>query len=335
MRVLLTGAAGFIGSFVARRLLDRGDEVIGFDNMNAYYDPALKEARLRLLQQQSGFECVRGDITDQAALASAFDHANATHVIHLAAQAGAGASITDPARTIASNCVGTGHVLEECRQRDIQHVVFASSSSVYGLDRALPFSAHHGGDHPITMYGATKRANELMAHTYSHLFQLPCTCLRFFTVYGPWGRPDMVLTKFVGAMLRGEVIQVLNHGQSTRDFTYVEDVAQVVVRVLDQPAKTSALFNASNHDPATSSAPFRIYNVACGKTVPLMHYLSVIEECLGVKAKIQMLPLQAGDVPDTTADVGDLERDFGFKPTTTVEVGVRNFVKWYREYYRV
>jgi UDP-glucuronate 4-epimerase len=231
--------------------------------------------------------------------------------------------------------VGMGHVLEECRQRDVRHLVYASSSSVYGLDRALPFSPHQGGDHPITMYGATKRANELMAHSYAHLFNLPCTGLRFFTVYGPWGRPDMVLSKFTGAMLRGQPIRVFNHGRSTRDFTYIDDVAEAVVRALDKPATPSGTFAAATPDPAISSAPFRTYNVACGRTVPLMHYISVIERCLGVKADIQLEPLQAGDVPDTTADVSDFAGDFGFTPSTPVETGIERFVKWYREYHRV
>jgi UDP-glucuronate 4-epimerase len=226
-------------------------------------------------------------------------------------------------------------VLEECRQRDVRHLVYASSSSVYGLDRTLPFSPHQGGDHPITMYGATKRANELMAHSYAHLFNLPCTGLRFFTVYGPWGRPDMVLSKFTGAMLRGQPIRVFNHGRSTRDFTYIDDVAEALVRALDKPATPSGTFAAATPDPAISSAPFRTYNVACGRTVPLMHYISVIEQCLGVKADIQLEPLQAGDVPDTTADVSDFARDFGFTPSTPVETGIERFVKWYREYHRV
>jgi len=274
-------------------------------------------------------------VADAAALSHAFAESGATHVVHLAAQAGAGASITNPARTIQSNMVGMGHVLEECRQRDVRHLVYASSSSVYGLDRALPFSPHQGGDHPITMYGATKRANELMAHSYAHLFNLPCTGLRFFTVYGPWGRPDMVLSKFTGAMLRGQPIRVFNHGRSTRDFTYIDDVAEAVVRALDKPATPSGTFAAATPDPAISSAPFRTYNVACGRTVPLMHYISVIERCLGVKADIQLEPLQAGDVPDTTADVSDFAGDFGFTPSTPVETGIERFVKWYREYHRV
>lgn len=332
---VVTGSAGFIGSRVTQRLLERGDSVVGFDNLNDYYDPALKRARLALLEGRPGFRFLQGDVADAAALSHAFAESGATHVVHLAAQAGAGASITNPARTIQSNMVGMGHVLEECRQRDVRHLVYASSSSVYGLDRALPFSPHHGGDHPITMYGATKRANELMAHSYAHLFNLPCTGLRFFTVYGPWGRPDMVLSKFTGAMLRGQPIRVFNHGRSTRDFTYIDDVAEAVVRALDKPATPSGSFDAATPDPATSSAPFRTYNVACGRTVPLMHYISVIERCLGVKADIQLEPLQAGDVPDTTADVSDFARDFGFTPSTPVETGIERFVKWYREYHRV
>ena len=335
MNILVTGAAGFIGSRVTQRLLDRGDSVLGFDNLNDYYDPSLKRARLALLDRRPGFTFMQGDVADAAADARAFGASRATHVVHLAAQAGAGASITNPARTIQSNMVGMGHVLEECRQRDVRHLVYASSSSVYGLDRALPFSPHHGGDHPITMYGATKRANELMAHSYAHLFNLPCTGLRFFTVYGPWGRPDMVLSKFTGAMLRGQPIRVFNHGRSTRDFTYIDDVAEAVVRALDKPATPSSGFDATTPDPAISSAPFRTYNVACGRTVPLMHYISVIEQCLGVKADIQLEPLQVGDVPDTTADVSDFARDFGFTPSTPVETGIERFVKWYREYHRV
>jgi UDP-glucuronate 4-epimerase len=335
MNTLVTGSAGFIGSRITQHLLERGDSVLGFDNLNDYYDPALKRARLAMLDGRPGFTFMQGDVADAAAVAQAFDASRATHVVHLAAQAGAGASITNPARTIQSNMVGMGHVLEECRQRDVRHLVYASSSSVYGLDRALPFSPHQGGDHPITMYGATKRANELMAHSYAHLFNLPCTGLRFFTVYGPWGRPDMVLSKFTGAMLRGQPIRVFNHGRSTRDFTYIDDVAEAVVRALDKSATPSSGFDATTPDPAISSAPFRTYNVACGRTVPLMHYISVIERCLGVRADIQLEPLQAGDVPDTTADVSDFARDFGFTPSTPVETGIERFVKWYREYHRV
>ncbi len=335
MRTLLTGCAGFIGARTCLALLDRGIPVTGLDSLSDYYDPALKRARLVLLERRPGFEFLHGDVSDPAALAAAFDAARPTHVLHLAAQAGAGASITNPARTVQANLVGFANVLEECRQRDIGHLVYASSSSVYGLDRALPFSEHVGADHPITPYGATKRANELMAHSYAHLFNLPCTGLRFFTVYGPWGRPDMVLSRWTAAILRGEPIRVFNQGRSTRDFTYIDDVAEAIVQVLEKPARPNPAFDASNPDPASSSAPFRVYNVACGQTVPLMRYIRVLEECLGRKAILQMEPIHAGDVPDTTADVSDFECDFGFKPSTPIETGIRRFVDWYREYHRI
>ena len=335
MRTLLTGTAGFIGAHVARRLLDLGHQVTGFDDLNDYYDPALKRARLAQLEASSGFRFMQGDVADAVALAQASAESGATHVVHLAAQAGAGASITNPARTIRSNLVGFANVLEACRQHDIQHLVYASSSSVYGLDRGLPFSEHSGGDHPITPYGATKRANELMAHSYAHLFGLPCTGLRFFTVYGPWGRPDMVLSKWTAAILKGEPIRVFNHGRSTRDFTYIDDVAEAVVRVLEKPAQPDPAFDPARPDPARSSAPHRVYNVACGQTVPLMRYIRVLEECLGLKATLQMEAIQPGDVPDTTADVSDLARDFGFRPSTPVETGVRRFVEWYRAHHGI
>ena len=335
MKLLLTGSAGFIGARTCSVLLDRGIAVAGLDSLSDYYDPALKRARLALLEQRPGLRFRHGDVSDATSLAAAFDAFRPTHVLHLAAQAGAGASITNPARTVQANLVGFANILEECRQRDIQHLVYASSSSVYGLDRALPFSEHIGADHPITPYGASKRANELMAHSYAHLFNLPCTGLRFFTVYGPWGRPDMVLSKWTAAILRGEPIRVFNQGRSTRDFTYIDDVAEAIVRVLEKPARPNPAFDARHPDPASSSAPFRVYNVACGQTVPLMRYIQVLEECLGRKAVLQMEPMQAGDVPDTTADVSDFERDFGFKPSTPVEVGVRRFVEWYREHHRI
>jgi UDP-glucuronate 4-epimerase len=335
MRVLITGTAGFIGAACARKLLDARLEVTGADNFSDYYDPKLKRARLTQASQASNLDVHSLDIADAPAIASIFDAFRPTHVLHLAAQAGAGASIANPARTVQANLVGFANILEECRQRDIQHLVFASSSSVYGLDRALPFSEHLGADHPMTPYGATKRANELMAHSYAHLFNLPCTGLRFFTVYGPWGRPDMVLSKWTAAILRGEPIRVFNHGRSTRDFTYIDDVVEAIVRVLEKPARPNPAFDPRNPDPASSSAPFRVYNVACGQTVPLMRYIQVLEECLGKKAVLQMEPIQPGDVPDTTADVSDLERDFGFRPSTPVEVGVRRFVAWYRAYHGV
>lgn len=335
VNVLVTGCAGFIGASVARRLLDLGHQVLGFDDLNDYYDPALKRARLVGLESGRGFDFECGDVADRKALEAAMARSGATHVVHLAAQAGAGASIANPARTVRSNLVGFANVLEACRQRDIQHLVYASSSSVYGLDRSLPFSEHSGGDHPITPYGATKRANELMAHSYAHLFNLPCTGLRFFTVYGPWGRPDMVLSKWTAAILKGEPIRVFNHGRSTRDFTYIDDVAEAVVRVLEKPAQPDPAFDPARPDPARSSAPHRVYNVACGQTVPLMRYIRVLEECLGLKATLQMEAIQPGDVPDTTADVSDLARDFGFRPSTPVETGVRRFVEWYRAHHGV
>ena len=335
MRILLTGAAGFIGARVARRLLDAGHAVTGLDDLNDYYSPALKRARLKTLEGDAAFRLEVGDVADAACVNATVDAFRPTHVIHLAAQAGAGASITHPARTVRSNLLGFANILEACRQRDMQHLVYASSSSVYGLDRGLPFSEHAGGDHPITPYGATKRANELMAHSYAHLFNLPCTGLRFFTVYGPWGRPDMVLSKWTAAILKGEPIRVFNHGQSTRDFTYIDDVAEAVERVLERPAQPDSAFDPRKPDPARSSAPFRVYNVACGETVPLMRYIRVLEECLGRKAVLQMEPIQPGDVPDTTADVRDLAREFGFRPSTPVEVGVRRFVAWYREHHGV
>ncbi len=335
MAILVTGCAGFIGARVCSSLLSLGESPTGIDCLSDYYDPSLKQARLESLSNSSNFRFLNGDIASPAALAAAFDAFRPTHVLHLAAQAGAGASITNPARTVQANLVGFANILEECRQRDIQHLVFASSSSVYGLDRGLPFSEHVGADHPITLYGATKRANELMAHSYAHLFNLPCTGLRFFTVYGPWGRPDMVLSKWTAAILRGEPIRVFNQGRSTRDFTYIDDVAEAIVRVLEKPARPNPAFDARHPDPASSSAPFRVYNVACGQAVPLMRYIEVLEECLGRKAVLQMEPIQPGDVPDTTADVSDFERDFGFRPSIPVEVGVRRFVEWYREYHGV
>jgi UDP-glucuronate 4-epimerase len=335
MRLLVTGSAGFIGARTCLALLDRGVPVVGLDSLSDYYDPALKHARLGLLESHPQFTFHHADVTDPAALGAAWDAAQPTHVIHLAAQAGAGASITNPARTVQANLVGFANILEACRQRDIQHLVYASSSSVYGLDRALPFSERTGGDHPITPYGATKRANELMAHSHAHLFNLPCTGLRFFTVYGPWGRPDMVLSKWTAAILRGEPIRVFNQGRSTRDFTYIDDVAEAIVRVAGRPASRSPDFDPSDPDPATSSAPFRVYNVACGQSVPLMHYIQVLEECLGRKAVLRMEPIQPGDVPDTSADVSALSHDLGFTPSTPVEVGIPRFVEWYRSYHRV
>jgi UDP-glucuronate 4-epimerase len=332
MRVLVTGAAGFIGSRTCGFLVRQGSEVYGLDDFNDYYDPQLKFRRLAALAPEVRVE--RVDIGDPTALAAAFDACRPTHVVHLAAQAGAGASIANPARTVHANLVGFANILQECRLRGVEHLVFASSSSVYGLDRALPFSERVGADHPITLYGATKRANELMAHSHAHLFGLPCTGLRFFTVYGPWGRPDMVLSRWTSAILRGEPIRLFNEGRSTRDFTYIDDVAEAIVRALARIARPEPTFDPVRPDPATSSAPYRLYNVACGQTVPLRRYIEVLEACLCRKAETRIEPIQPGDVPDTTADISDLVRDFGFRPSTPVEVGIPRFVAWYRDHHR-
>lgn len=335
MHVLVTGAAGFIGSFVTQRLLDRGDTVTGFDNLNNYYDPGLKHARLDRLGTSKGFDFVRGDLADAAALRRVFQERKPQRVIHLAAQAGVRHSLSHPEDYVQSNLVGTANVLECCRQAEVEHLTYASTSSVYGLNRRMPFSTRDPADHPAQFYAATKRANELMAHSYSHLFKLPTTGLRFFTVYGPWGRPDMAFFIFTRAILAGEPIQVFNFGKHTRDFTYVEDIAEGVVRAHDTPAVPDPSFDAVHPNPSTSSAPWRLYNLGGGQPVPLMHYLHVLEERLGRKAKMELQPMQAGDVPDTSADTEDLIRDLGFKPSTSVEVGMDRFVRWYRDYYKV
>jgi UDP-glucuronate 4-epimerase len=334
MHVLVTGAAGFIGSFVTQRLLDRGDTVTGFDNLNNYYDPTLKQARLTRLGASKGFDFVRGDLADAAALKRVFQERKPHRVIHLAAQAGVRHSLSHPEDYVQSNLVGTANVLECCRQAEVEHLTYASTSSVYGLNRRMPFSTHEPADHPAQFYAATKRATELMAHSYSSMFQLPTTGLRFFTVYGPWGRPDMALFKFTKAILAGEPIEVYNFGQHSRDFTYVEDIAEGVVRASDQPAVPDTAFDPMNPKAQTSSAPWRVYNIGGGQSVPLMRYIGLLEQCLGRKAEVTMLPLQAGDIPETRADSEDLARDLGFKPSTPVEVGVDRFVRWYREYYK-
>lgn len=335
MRILVTGAAGFIGFFVARRLLERGDTVVGYDNLNPYYDPALKQARLAILEGAPAFTMIRGDLANPDALRAAFTEHRPTHVIHLAAQAGVRHSLTHPEDYVQSNLVGTANLLECCRHHSVQHLTYASTSSVYGLNCAMPFTTHDPADHPAQFYAATKRANELMAHSYSSLFDLPTTGLRFFTVYGPWGRPDMALFLFTRRILEGKPIPVFNHGQHTRDFTYVEDIAEGVVRASDHPARADAGFDPLRPTAQSSSAPWRLYNIGGGQPVPLMHYISVLEECLGRKAELEMLPMQPGDLPDTRADADDLARDFGFRPSTPVEVGVRRFVEWYRGHYGV
>ena len=335
MRVLVTGAAGFIGSALSARLLARGDQVLGFDNLNDYYDPTLKQARLARLSPQPGFSFVKASLEDRAALESAFSEFKPQRVVNLAAQAGVRYSLENPHAYIDSNIVGFTNILEACRHGGVEHLVYASSSSVYGANRKLPFSVQDPVDHPVSLYAATKKANELMAHTYSHLFALPTTGLRFFTVYGPWGRPDMALFLFTRKILAGEPIEVFNHGKHTRDFTYVDDIVEGVMRTLDRVPGPDPQFNALKPNAASSSAPYRVYNIGNHQPVELSRYIEVIEECLGRKAEKILLPLQPGDVPDTCADVEELARDTGYAPATSVEQGVARFVDWYRDYYRV
>ena len=334
MNILVTGAAGFIGSFTAHQLLDRGDRVVGLDNMNDYYDPTLKQARLARLQARGDFTFTQLDLCDVDGMKSMFAKNKFDRVIHLAAQAGVRYSIENPMAYTQSNLVGTTNILEGCRHSEVPHLVYASTSSVYGLNTTQPFSPHHTADHPMTFYAATKRANELMAHSYSHIFRMPTTGLRFFTVYGPWGRPDMALFLFTKAILAGEPIRLFNHGKHTRDFTYVEDIARGVIAASDRIATADPNFNASKPDVASSSAPWRLYNIGCSRPVQLLRYIEVLEQCLGKKAKTEMLPLQLGDVPDTFADTSDLARDMNYQPATTIDIGVANFVRWYRDYYK-
>jgi UDP-glucuronate 4-epimerase len=334
LKILLTGAAGFIGFHTAQKLLARGDEVVGLDNLNDYYDPNLKRARLGMLEKQPKFRFVKMDLADKGGMKTLFAREKFERVIHLAAQAGVRYSLENPQAYIDSNVTGTLNVLEGCRHNAVQHLVFASTSSVYGLNTNMPFTPHRGVDHPLSLYATTKRANELMAHNYAALFKLPVTGLRFFTVYGPWGRPDMALFLFTKNILEGKPIDVFNHGNHKRDFTFVEDIAEGVVRACDRVATPNAQWSGDNPDPATSSAPFRIYNIGNNAPVDLSKYISTLEDCLGRKAVKNMLPLQAGDVPDTFADVEDLVRDVGYKPATPVEVGIRRFVDWYLEYYK-
>ena len=333
--IFVTGAAGFIGYHVARRLLERGDDVIGIDNLNPYYDPQLKEARVGLLRDFDRFKFVLLDIANRAEMASLFREQRPKSVIHLAAQAGVRYSIENPFAYIESNVFGFQNILEGCRHGSVEHLVFASSSSVYGLNTKQPFSEHHNTDHPLSLYGATKKANELMAHSYAHLYRLPTTGLRFFTVYGPWGRPDMALFKFTRGILAGEPIPVFNEGRMIRDFTYIDDIVEGVIRILDRVPSPNERWKSDDPDPATSSAPYRIYNIGNNRPVELMTYISVLEKALGKKARLDLLPMQPGDVPSTMADVKDLERDTGFRPKTTVKEGIARFVTWYREYYRV
>ena len=335
MRVFVTGAAGFIGSTLSHRLLARGDEVLGYDNLNDYYDPTLKDARLALLTPKAGFSFVKGSLEDRATLEAAFDDFKPDRVVNLAAQAGVRYSLENPHAYIDSNIVGFLNILEACRHRRIGHLVYASSSSVYGANRKLPFAVEDSVDHPVSLYAASKKANELMAHTYSHLFDLPTTGLRFFTVYGPWGRPDMALFLFTRKILAGEPIDVFNHGKHTRDFTYIDDIVDGVIRSLDRIPGPDPAHDPLNPSPATSSAPYRVYNIGNNSPVELLRYIEVLEDCLGRKAEKNLLPLQPGDVPDTYADVSSLARDTGYAPTTSVEVGVKKFVDWYRGFYNV
>jgi UDP-glucuronate 4-epimerase len=333
MKVLVTGAAGFIGSALTLRLLDRGDSVIGIDNLNDYYDPGLKRARLARQENRTGYTHAGVSIADRPALAQVFAQHRPQRVVNLAAQAGVRYSLTNPEAYIDANLVGFGAVLEACRQHEIEHLVYASTSSVYGANTRLPFSEHDGADHPLTLYAATKRANELMAHAYSHLYALRTTGLRFFTVYGPWGRPDMALFRFTKAILEGAPIDVYNYGHHKRSFTYIDDIVEGVVRVLDKLPGPDPEWRGESPDPATGPVPFRVYNIGSNNAVDLLRYVEVLEQCLGRKANLNLLPLQLGDVPDTSADVSDLARDVGYEPETPVEVGVRRFVEWYRGYY--
>jgi UDP-glucuronate 4-epimerase len=333
MYVLVTGAAGFIGFTLCMRLLARGNSVVGIDNLNDYYDVSLKEARLARLRPYSDFTFQKTDVADREAMAQLFSKNRFDAVMHLAAQAGVRYSIINPASYIDTNLVGFGNVLEGCRQSHVDHLVFASSSSVYGANTLLPFSEHHSVDHPVSLYAATKKANEMMAHSYAHLFGIPCTGLRFFTVYGPWGRPDMALFKFTAGIVNGTPIPVFNGGKMVRDFTYVDDIVEGVVRVIDRPARACANWDANHPDPATSFAPYRIYNIGNNQPVELMRYIEVLEQCLGRKAQLEMLPMQPGDVQATIADVTELGKATGFQPRTTIEEGVAKFVAWYSEYY--
>ena len=334
MRILVTGAAGFIGSRLTERLIARGDEVLGYDNLNDYYDPTLKDARLARLTPLPGFSFVKGSLEDRDALEAAFDAFKPQRVVNLAAQAGVRYSLENPRAYIDSNIVGFLNILEACRHRGVEHLVYASSSSVYGANRKLPFAVEDSVDHPVSLYAASKKSNELMAHTYSHLFGLPTTGLRFFTVYGPWGRPDMALFLFTKKILAGEPIDVFNHGRHTRDFTYIDDIVEGVIRSLDRVPGPDPAHDPMHPTPATSSAPYRVYNIGNNAPVQLLRYIEVLEDCLGRKAEKNLLPLQPGDVPDTYADVSALTRDTGYQPTTPVEVGVRNFVEWYRPFYK-
>jgi UDP-glucuronate 4-epimerase len=332
---LVTGTAGFIGYHVAERLLARGELVVGFDNLSDYYDVTLKHARLARLQKHPNYRHVSAELADREAVEQLFLMHRPSAVVHLAAQAGVRYAATNPHVYVSSNVTGFLHVLEGCRHHGVKHLVYASTSSVYGANTTMPFSEHHGTAHPLTLYAATKKSNEMMAHSYAHLFGIPCTGLRFFTVYGPWGRPDMALFLFTQAILAGEPLKVFNHGKHKRSFTYIDDIVEGIVRSLDLPPQPAPGWNAGQPDPATSSAPYRLYNIGSPSTVELLRYIEVLEQCLGRKATLELLPLQAGDVPDTEADCSELAALTGYTPQVSVEQGVPRFVAWYREYYGV
>ncbi len=335
MKILVTGAAGFIGSALSLRLLERGDEVVGIDNLNDYYDVNLKLARLERLQSYERFKFIKLDIADRKAVEDLFIQEKFQKVMHLAAQAGVRYSITHPHAYIDSNIVGFINILEGCRHNAVEHLAYASSSSVYGANTKMPFSIHDNVDHPVSLYAASKKANELMAHTYSHLYQLPTTGLRFFTVYGPWGRPDMSPFLFARNILEGKPIDVFNYGNHRRDFTYIDDIVEGVIRVVDQPAQPNQDWSSNNPDPATSLAPYRIYNIGNNTPVPLLTFIETLEKYLGKTAIKNLLPMQPGDVPDTYADVSELANDLGYKPATLLDEGIKNFVDWYKDYYKI
>ena len=334
MKVLVTGTAGFIGSHVAIKLLERGDEVIGFDSLSDYYDVNLKKARLARFMDHPNYTHIHADLADRAAVEAAFSTHKPQRVVNLAAQAGVRYAAENPHVYVSSNVTGFLHILEGCRHHGVEHLVFASTSSVYGANTKMPFSEHQSTEHPLTLYAATKKANEQMAHSYAHLYGIPSTGLRFFTVYGPWGRPDMALFLFTKAILAGEPIKVFNHGHHKRSFTYVDDIVEGVIRTLDQVPTANPAWNGEAPDPASSNAPYRIYNIGNEQPVELLRYIEVLEQCLGRKAQMEMLPLQAGDVPDTEADVSELIERVGYRPKVSVEEGVANFVRWYEDYYR-
>ena len=335
MKILVTGSAGFIGSALTLRLLARGDTIVGIDNHNDYYDPAIKEARLERFINNSNYTHLRIDLANRKLIEETFTKYKPDRVVNMAAQAGVRYSIENPLAYINSNIVGFAHILEGCRHNDIEHLVYASTSSVYGANTSMPFSVHQNVDHPLSVYSASKKSNELMAHTYSHLYRLPTTGLRFFTVYGPWGRPDMALFLFTKAILSNEKIKVFNHGKHRRDFTYIDDIVEGIIRTLDNPATHNSDWDSEKPDPGSSDAPWRIYNIGNNKPVELMDYIAALEKALGKKAEKEFLPLQAGDVPETYANVDDLVEEFNYKPNTSIEDGINSFVSWYKDYFKV